>query len=303
MEDSRVESTLSWGLEVVRGVQNTLGPGFLKPMEILTFLGSEGFVLAMLPLIYWCINRESGARIGIAVLFSSFLNLWTKELFHQPRPYDLDPSLGLAKESSYGFPSGHSQTSLTFWGIALSILPRVVGILAFALIPLLVALSRIYLGLHFPTDVFGGWALGIAVLLIYYGLGGKIEAMLHQWNLRSRIILIAALTLGMNFLMPEDTRMAGAFFGSAAGFALASKYLRFSAKGPFIKKALRYLFGLGTLLIIYSLPKMLINDDAISQLALVRFIRYGLVGVWAAIGAPWCFYKMKLIEIEQSTQV
>lgn len=297
-----MESMLSWGLEVVRWVQNTLGPGMLKPMEMITFLGSEGFVLAMLPLIYWCIHRESGARIGIAVLFSSFLNFYVKEIFHQPRPYDLDPSVGFAKESSYGFPSGHSQTSLTFWGVALSILPRIAGILAFALIPMLVALSRIYLGVHFPTDVFGGWALGIVVLLIYYGLGGKVEAMLHHWNLRSRIILIAALTLVMNFLMPEDTRMAGAFFGSAAGFALASKHLRFSAKGTFLKKLLRYLFGLGTLLVIYILPKMLIKDDAISQLALVRFIRYGLVGVWAAIGAPWCFYKLKLVEMEPLKQ-
>lgn len=297
-----MESMLSWGLEVVRWVQNALGPGMLKPIEIITFLGSEGFVLAMLPLIYWCIHRESGARIGIAVLFSSFLNLYVKEIFHQPRPYDLDPSLGLAKESSYGFPSGHSQTSLTFWGAALSILPRVVGILAFALIPLLVALSRIYLGVHFPTDVFGGWALGIVVLLAYYGLGAKVEALLHRWNLRSRIILIATLTLGMNFLMPEDTRLAGAFFGSAAGFAIASKYLRFSAQGTLFKKALRYLLGLGTLLVVYSLPKMLIQDEAISQLALVRFIRYGLVGVWAAIGAPWCFYKLKLVEMEAPKQ-
>ncbi len=294
------ESILIWGLEVVRGVQQTLGPGMLGVMKIVTFFGSEGFVLAMLPLIYWCVNRESGARIGITVLFSAFLNLWTKELFHQPRPYNLDSSLGLASESSFGFPSGHSQTSLVFWGVALSILPRLLGLVAFLLIPLLVALSRLYLGVHFPTDIFGGWALGALVLGIYFGLGAKIEGMLHRWSLRPRLLLICALTLGMNFLMPEDTRMAGAFFGSAMGFALASRYLRFSANGLIIKKALRYLLGLASLLAVYSLPKLLIRDPALSQQALVRFIRYGVVGLWAAFGAPWCFYKLGLVELESA---
>lgn len=292
------ESILIWGLEVVRGVQEALGPGMLGVMEIITFFGSEGFVLAMLPLIYWCVNRESGARIGIAVLFSAFLNLWAKVLFHQPRPYNLDPSLGLAGESSFGFPSGHSQTSLVFWGAALSILPRLLGIMAFALIPLLVALSRVYLGVHFPTDVFGGWVLGALVLGIYFGLGKKIEGMLHRWSLRPRLLLICALTLVMNFLMPEDTRMAGAFFGSAMGFALASRYLRFSAKGLLAKKALRYILGLASLLVVYSLPKLLIRDPVLSQQALVRFIRYGIVGLWAAFGAPWCFFKLRLVELE-----
>ena len=75
MEEPVPESILLWGLEVVRGVQKALGPGMLGVMELVTFFGSEGFVLAMLPLIYWCVNREAGARIGIAVLFSAFLNL------------------------------------------------------------------------------------------------------------------------------------------------------------------------------------------------------------------------------------
>jgi len=296
------ESILLWGLEVVKKVQMTLGPEMLGVMEFITFFGSEGFVLAMLPLIYWCVNRESGARIGITVLFSAFLNLWVKVLFHQPRPYNLDPSLKLSSETSYGFPSGHSQTSLTFWGGTLSILPRLIGILAFAIIPLLVGLSRLYLGVHFPTDVLGGWALGAIVLGIYFGLGSKIEALLHHWDLRSRIILISALTLGMNFLMPEDTRMGGAFFGSAVGFALASRFLRFSAKGGIGKKALRYVLGLASLLVIYILPKFLIKDTALSQQALVRFIRYGCVGLWVAFGAPWCFFKLGLVELEPAKE-
>ena len=160
------------------------------------------------------------------------------------------------------------------------------------------ALSRLFLGVHFPTDILGGWALGALVLGIYFGLGTKIEGILHRWNLRARLILISALTLGMNFLMPKDTRMAGAFFGSAVGFALVSRFLRFSAKGPLAKKLLRYLLGLASLLVVYILPKALIKDPTLSQQALVRFSRYGIVGLWAAFGAPWCFFKLGLVELE-----
>ena len=288
-----------WGMDIVRGFQSFFGPAMLGPMKAVTFLGSEIFALAALPLIYWCVDRKKGARIGIVVLFSAFSNLWCKLLFAQPRPYDFDPSVQLAFDPTSAFPSGHAQTSITFWGAMLGVLRGPIRIAAFIVIPLLVGLSRVYLGVHFPTDVLGGWALGGLILILFNAFSARIEVLLGGLNLQLRLIVISLVALGMNALMPSDTMLSGAFFGSAAGFALASRNLRFDSRGSMAQKALRYIVGIAFTLVLYLGPKLFLDDAFPSQQALVRFLRYALVGIWVAYGAPWCFLKMKLIKLER----
>ncbi len=293
-----MDPILSWGMDIVRSVQEFFGPGLLVPMKVVTFLGSEVFAIAALPLIYWCVDRQKGARIGIVVLVSSFLNLWVKLFFRQPRPYDFDPAIGLAREKTFGLPSGHSQMSITFWGSMLTVLPRLPGIIMLIAIPIMVGLSRLYLGVHFPTDLFAGWALGGIILVLFFTLGARVEAYLHTLSFRMRLVAVSCVALLMNMAMPSDTLLSGAFFGSAAGFAMASKSLRFDAGGALGKRLLRYLLGIACTAVIYLGPKMLLGEELGSQERLIRFLRYGFIGLWVAYGAPWCFYKLGLVSLE-----
>ena len=287
---------LAWGLDVVRLFQRAASPGLTAAMKAVTFLGTEYFYLAALPLLYWCVDKRRATRLGLVFLASSFCNSWLKVVFAQPRPFQLDPTLGLASETSYGLPSGHAQGSATFWGLAARFFKKPWGLVLALALPLVVGLSRVYLGVHFPTDLFLGWALGALFVGADLLLGERAEAAISKLRPTLKIALAAAAALAMNALYAGDTSLAGVFLGFAAGLAYAPKVAPFSAGGPWAKRLLRFAFGLATVAIVYFGPKLFLGSLGSDRL--VRFIRYAAVGAWCSIGAPWLFLVVGLADRE-----
>lgn len=291
-----MESILAWGLDLVRSFQTLESPAFTALMKAVSFIGNEYFYLAILPLLYWCVDRRRGARIALIFLASVFLNAWLKELCGQPRPFELDPSLGLAVETSRGFPSGHAQGTAVLWGLVAAMIPAPWGILTFLGVILPVGFSRVYLGVHFPTDVLGGWVLASLFLLADRFLVERAADFLRKNGVRLQALTVAVAALAMNALLPEDTSLSGVFLGAGLGFVLARERVSHEAGGPAGRRALRFLVGIAGAALIYLLPKLLAPGEGSSLYALVRFVRYGLVGLWIAAGAPWLFLALKLAD-------
>jgi membrane-associated phospholipid phosphatase len=157
-------------------------------MMFFSFLGSEQFFLLIAPAIYWCINAQIGLRLGIFLALTAGVNSILKLIFHGPRPYWYDPRvIALAGESSFGVPSGHSQSAVVVWGsLAASIGKRWLGLLAGVLI-ILIGLSRMYLGVHFPLDVLAGWLIGLLLLWILIKIEPPVLSWLRQKNLGAQI--------------------------------------------------------------------------------------------------------------------
>jgi membrane-associated phospholipid phosphatase len=120
----------------------------------------------------WLLVRRRYLELGaflIAMGGGVFLNQILKNLFLRPRPAYLN---AFYQEPGYSFPSGHAMTSIIFYGMLAYLLIRISQLwrwkVAFAavaaLIIMLIGFSRLYLGVHFLTDVLGGWAAGIAWL-------------------------------------------------------------------------------------------------------------------------------------------
>ncbi|MDA8411465.1 MAG: phosphatase PAP2 family protein [Treponema sp.] len=285
---------LAWGLDVIRAVQGIENPWLTAIMKGITFFGSGGFFLVALPFVYWVVDRKRGERLALVFLFSIFVNLWLKNLWGQPRPFEFLPALALVKEAGYGLPSGHSQASVVFWGMLATLIARPWGMALAVALPLIVGFSRIYLGVHFPTDVFAGWAIGLVFVVADRLVADRFDRLLAVLGGRWRLISLAFVALIMNAFYRSDVAMSGAFLGAGLGFAWADDKASFSVVGGFFAKAGRVLLGLALAVIVYFAFKAISPQPGAELYSLARFIRFAMVGFTVAFVAPWIFLKLKL---------
>jgi hypothetical protein len=235
----------------------------------------------------------------VLTLFSSLVNETAKTIGGQPRPFAYDDRVvALVDAGGHGLPSGHTQTSVVIWGfLAVEARRRWFWFVAVALM-LGTSLSRIYLGVHFPTDIIGGAALGIALLILWLRYGRPIEKWFCSLAVQRQLALAAAAPLLVMAIMPsEDVVTAAAtFLGMGTGIILERRHLRFSTDGPVAARAGRFLLG-GLILIGLWLGLRTAFSDLDPEL-LLRLVRYTLVGLWGAFGAPWLFLKVGLADRE-----
>jgi len=307
-----MEEILQWGLDCVRQIQTlAVIPGLTMSMRAFTHIGSTAVYIFLFPFVYWCVDEKKGLRMAVVLLISTWINLALKFFLNQPRPFfeGYDPSVGIISEIIGGFPSGHAQNSfvilmiLASWKIIPS-LSRAVHYCIAALLCLLIGFTRIYLGVHFPTDVFGGWLLGGIILAVYFCAGSRIEAWFESHNPRIGLTVAAALALAMNMYRPSEYLLmpSGMILGLGIGCFLCRRYINFNASlkdRPKTEKRLtmlvRYMLGITAMCLIYAASGKVINGlRGSGNYYLYVFISHVLVAVWISAGAPWLFYKLRL---------
>jgi undecaprenyl-diphosphatase len=151
-------------------VHEFFSPLLTRFMEDMTFLGSIGFLTTLFVILVavWIAKgrKRPAVWMAIAVGGSVILDISLKLSFHRPRPI---PFVGIAPQT-YSFPSGHALSSFCFYGVLAGLLTARIQSRAFRIIIWIVAatlvsaigLSRIYLGVHYPTDVIAGYIAAAA---------------------------------------------------------------------------------------------------------------------------------------------
>jgi membrane-associated phospholipid phosphatase len=291
-----MEAILEWGAGIIAAVQTLRSPPLTAIMLVITFLGNELFFLIAFPILYWCVDERRAARLGFVTFFTLFVNVWAKDLIALPRPYVSRPELHIVDEVGYSLPSWHAQGTVTFWGMLAIWIKKPLGIILGIGLPLVVGFTRIYLGVHYPSDVFAGWAIGAAIVLIYRFGYARVEPLIAGLHMRFQIAIVAAIAWLMCALHLADVSPGAAFFGIGVGYVLNRKKLRFSAQGPILKRILRALLGGVVMAGFYAGLKLVFPAAGEPQYALFRFLRYAAMGFWLTFAGPWVFVRLKLAE-------
>lgn len=285
-----------WGLEIIKAIQQIHGPVLDNIMQVITFFGSEDFYVLLLPALVWSIDYQVGIRLGVILLFSSYLNTDIKDLLQQARPFTLDPNVKLSEADGYSLPSGHAQSATVVWG-SLGLWVRKTWFWAVAIgLIILVGFSRVYLGVHFPTDVLAGWAIGAALLVIFFITLPTIQDKLAKLNSLAKLLIALGAPVILVLLYPAKDIIAtmATLSGIGVGLALAPRYFSFSARGTWGQRILRLIIGILIVVGLFlGLRSVLPAEGEPFYLAL-RFVRYWLVGLWVVLGGPWLFRLMKL---------
>jgi len=291
-----MEALLQWGIDLILAIQQIHGPALDSIFRAITFMGEEEFYLLLLPLLFWCIDSRLGACLAILLLFSSYLNADLKDLFQQPRPFNFNPNVQLAYAEGFGLPSGHAQSSMIAWATIATWTRKTWFWVAAIVLIVLIGFSRVYLGVHFPTDVLVGWSIGAALLGLYLALQPKIGNRLAQLSLCLQILLALAIPIVLFLIHPvaDTAAIMGALAGVGVGLTLRHQYISLNISGTWWHCALRFLIGIAVVFALYLGLKWLFPSDGLVFYHALLFLGYGIIGLWVSLGAPWLFRILRL---------
>ena len=161
-------------------IQDNLRTDFLTPViKVITHLGDKGifWILVTLALLAFRKTRRLGVFCGVSMLIGLIVtNVILKNWVARIRPYELIQGLEciVGKAKDFSFPSGHATNSLACSWVLFRKAPRKWGVPALVL-AILISLSRLYVGIHYPTDVLGGAVIGLGSAALSLRLVPKAE--------------------------------------------------------------------------------------------------------------------------------
>lgn len=284
----------SWGVAAILSLQTRGGPVVDAFFRAVTLLGDERFYLLFLPLVFWCFDKRLGLRLAVLVLLSNTVNLWLKWACDLPRP-PAPPVVHLTHETGPGFPSGHTQSVTVAFGYLASQLRRWRVHIIAAVLVFLVALSRVYLGVHFPHDVLGGLVIGYLLLVLFGRVLPLVERRWAVWSLEWRYAIAVGVPVLLVALWPGagTASSLGALAGFGVGATYEAEHVRFGPGGPLLRRLLRLLLGAALVVAVYAGLKAVLPEGAFWSL-----LRYAAVAFTASAVAPSVFVRLGLARSE-----
>ena len=287
---------MEWEVNLIEWLQKTVGNLNSTFISALGFLGGEMGLLLVVLIILFCWKKETGKRLALII---AAVNSWLpmiKAVVLRPRPYlehpdrvrgvaDVgnDAPLNDVAAHGYSFPSMHSASVVAlFIPLAREVKKKWMWIVS-AVIIFLVGLSRSVTGMHYPTDVLAGWALGLLCIGIFTLLEKNMK---NEWI--RHLILLASVLPGVFYVRTDDYFTAlGLMIGLIAAIHFEERFVNFSDTRNVWAMILRVVGAFAIFLVMNKLLKMPFSTEFLTggtlEAFLVRTARYALI-VFVMIG-------------------
>lgn len=281
--------------EALRGIAT---PGLDRMIKVVTDLGSTTFYMIVIPILYWCISKSLGFGLAIVLSVSNYINVGIKFIVCRARPYVAFPHLDAPEYlkltgTGYSFPSGHAQVTSTFWTyLARSVRQNWVTVVGITLV-VVVAFTRVYATVHYPTDVLVGAPLGLAIALVYSGIERRLRASGTESRSVGLQLAVSIVVPGLAFALSasrspafteEVAQVLGFLAGAGIGYTLESAYVKYDVRASLPVQVVKVILGMAGLMgVRYGLKAVF------PQAALWNMLRYAAVAIWATLGAPFVF--------------
>jgi membrane-associated phospholipid phosphatase len=276
-------------------------------MSIITYLGEAIIYIAILVILYYVWDKKKAYRTVVALVSTTVVNASAKLAFKLPRP---DDTFGhTIDETTYGLPSGHTQMSTVFWGTLGSLVAKWGMIIVSIALPLVIAFSRIYLVVHWFTDVLMGFGLGLIILAIFLVTLKPVENYFEDkstatkviWSIVTGIVFATPLVL-LNLFpalelesMVDNLRYVVVFTTASISYAIEGKIVDFENKiDQWWKGIIRVLFAVIFLAGVFLYGMFFDPEPATTLKMVLDLVIYALLGPILFLLVPWIIKKLNL---------
>lgn len=277
-----------WEVSLMEWLQGHIGSAGISIISFFSMFGEEILLVLFLGFIFWCYDKKLGRTMGLSAIMGLTWNAMIKNIALRRRPYFdhegikilrvVEPEADIYNISAqgYSFPSGHSTNAVTAFGsLAVNLRKRWATAVAIV-IPLLTGISRFVVGAHYPTDVLGGWLLGVIIVLIVPLLQKRVKNTLLLYG-----ILLFVNIPGFFYCKSADYFTgAGLLIGFMGGTLLDDRFVHFENTRKPLWMAVRLLGGLAVYFALSKLLKLPFSEEFLTSgttaSLLVRCARYAV---------------------------